>query len=238
MKILQEQHTTLRLSFLLVSIIFLTGCNKIIDWGKTTFEQTPIYSENFIKAAQPYIRSKPVYSQFSTVAMFDAIFLTDAMRMLYVDYHTKVSSLNAEQESLMRARMHNENKYFVSFYVVGYQKEHLYNTCRALFTGTNHKQGELFAGKDASWQVTMLVNGKEYIPESVRVVDLPMEYRECFGDRLSQFNTTYLVRFAVSDPQSHPIFQPLKKYQVSLRFTSALYRTELVWKNMLYSKKD
>lgn len=217
-------------------IFLLSGCNKIIDWGKSNFAQAPVYAQDFVKAAQTYLRSTLVYSQFTTVANFDAIFLTDQMRMLYIDYHKKCHGLSAEQESLMRTRMLNENKYFISFYVIAAQKEHLYNSRKALFTGTYQKQTDVLGSKYASWAISMIVDKKEYIPESIRIVDLPMEYRNFFGDRLSQFNSTYLVRFAVKDPQGDPIFESFKKYKVLLKFTSSDYQVDLIWKNMMYSK--
>lgn len=228
------RSTRLQFIGIVFGIFFLSGCNKIINWGQENFKQTPVYCENVIKAAQTFVRSSIVYSQFATVAMFDAIFLTDQARMLYVDYHKQTTAISLEQESLLRARMTNENKYFISFYVIGHQKEHLYNTSKDLFTGSYHKNSELLGGKDATWNVTMIVNGREYTPESVRVVDLPFEYREFFKGRFSQHSNTYLVRFSPVGADQKLILVPHKKHTVMLRFTSPLYKTELVWKNLVY----
>jgi hypothetical protein len=216
-------------------LIFLTGCNKIINWGQQNFEQAKVYSQKFISAGRAYVRSTIVYSQFTTVATFDAIFLTDEMRMIYVDYHKQCHGLSEEQESLMRQRMINENKYFISFYVIAAQKEHLYETDKSLFNGIYQKQTEILGSKDASWNASMIVGNKEYLPESIRVVELPMEYRNCFGHRVNQFSTTYLVRFAVANPQDRLILQPGKKHNVALKFTSPLYQVDLKWRHILYS---
>jgi hypothetical protein len=218
-------------------MLFLSGCNKIIDWGKTNFAQTKRYSQEFAKVAQTYLRSTFVYSQFTMAATFDAIFLTDQMRMLYVDYHKHFHGLTAEQEATMRQRLLNENKYFISFYVIGFQKEHLYDSGKALFTGVYQKYTDFLGSKDSNWNISMMVEDKQYFPESVRAVDLPMEYRNCFGIKLNQFNTTYLVRFAVQDPANRPIFEPFKKYNVALRITSPIFESDaMVWKSIVYTK--
>lgn len=170
-------------------------------------------------------------------ATFDAIFLTDQMRMLYVDFHKQFHGLTLEQESIMRQRLINENKYFVSFYVIGSQKEHLYDSGKALFTGVCQKYTEFLGTKDSSWNISLIVGDKKYYPESVRAIDLPMEYRACFGIKWNQFNNAYLVRFAVQDPTNRPIFEPFKKYNVTLKITSPLFESDaMVWKNIVYTK--
>ena len=224
---------------ILISIecIFLfSGCNKIIDWGKKNFAQTQPYANDFVRAAQPYLRSSIVYYEFTTEATFHAIFLTDQMRMIFVDYHKQCYGLNPEQELMTRKRMINENKYFVSFYVIGEQKEHIYDTGRSLFNGNYQKQTELLGSKDATWNVTMRVGNKEYAAESIRVVELPMEFRNFFGKNLDQFCSTYLVRFPIQDAHERLIFEPSKKYNVTLHFVSPIYQTDMTWKSIVYSK--
>ena len=235
MKILIARRL-LNLMMLFQCIFLLSGCNKIIDWGKSNFAQAHQYSQDFIRSAQSFIRSTIVYHQFTTVATFDAIFLTDQMRMLFVDYHRQCHGLTSEQELTMRKRLVNENKYFISFYVIGAQKEHIYETPKTLFTGSYQKQTELLGFKDAAWNVRMVVGNKEFIPESIRTVDLPVEFRSFFGNRFDQFSSTYLVRFAVHDADNQPIFQPSKKYNVMLKYTSSDYQVDMKWRNMVYTR--
>lgn len=231
-----QKKSIFSISITIISLLMISGCNKIINWGKQNFAQAPVYSEPFVREAQNYVKSALVYSQFSTVAMFDAIFLTDQMRMIYLDHHTKASSLTDQQKAIAKTRLLNENKYFISFYVIAYQKEHLYSSTKDLFTGSYQKQSDIFGNKDASWNISMIVNDRVYIPESVKIVDLPFEFREFFGRRLSQFHTTYLVRFAAQDQKGHTILEPLKKYKITLQFKSVMYESELIWRNMVYQK--
>ncbi len=234
---IRSVHQWFKIVFLFKIMFFLSGCNKLVEWGEQNFAQTKRYSQEFEKVAQSFLRSTFVYTQFTTAATFDAIFLTDQMRMLFVDYHKQFHGLTSEQESIMRQRLLNENKYFVSFYLIGFQKDHLYDSGKALFTGVYKKYPDFLGSKDAAWNVSMVVGNKTYIPESVRMVDLPMEYRNFFGVRLNQFNSTYLVRFAAQDAQGKQIFDPFKKYTVTLRIKSPIFDSNaMTWKNILYSK--
>lgn len=231
-----KAYKLLSVLFFFQCIVLLTGCNKIIDWGKANFKQAAKYGQDFVKRAKPYLRSTIVYKQFTTIARFDTLFLTDQVRTLYVDYHKVSHGLAAEQESVMRKRLMHENKLYVSFYVVASQKEHSYATNKALFTGSYQKESDILGSKDASFNVYMKVGSAQYYPESIKVVDLPLEYKNIFSDVLDQFSTVYLVRFAMQNSQGHAIFEPMKKYNVALKFTSAVYQVESVWNNLIYTR--
>ncbi len=234
---IRSVHQWLKIVILVQSIVFLSGCNKLIDWGQKNFEQTKRYSQEYEKAAQAFLRSTFVYTEFTMAATFDAIFLTDQMRMLYADYHKIFHDISEEQTALLKQRLINENKYFVSFYLIGNQKEHLYDSGKALFTGVYKKFPDFLGAKDSAWSVSMIVGNKTYVPESVRFVDLPMEYRNFFGMRLNQFNSTYLVRFAAQDKHGKQIFDPFKKYTVTLRIKSPIFDSDaMVWKGIVYSR--
>jgi len=216
----------------------LTGFTTIIDWGKENFKQAVCHGQDFIKTSQAYIRNVKVYSQFTIVATFDVMILTDEMRMLYVDYYKKDHAMSRDQEAILRQRQLNENRYFISMYVVGTQKEHTYLTNKSLFTGEYQKAPEMLKGGDAMWSVGMIVGGRQYAPESVRIVELPVEYRQCFGTDLSQFSTVYLVRFAAVDGQRNYIFSADRTpSSVVVRFSSPLYQADAVWKNLAYYLK-
>ena len=217
-------------------ILFTTGCNKIVEWGKENFKQAERYNEGIIKHMQPYLRSNIVYDQLSTIADFSALFLTDAARMLYVDYYTNRYTISKEKESIIRQRLLNENKYYISFYVLGSQSEKLYPSNKALFNGRYYKNQNLLGEKDSEWHVSLKINDKVYVAESVRVVELPIEYQHFFGTHYSQFKSIYLVKFDALDELDHEIITS-GQHVVILQFASARYKTELVWKDVVYSDK-
>jgi len=216
-------------------ILFATGC-KVIDWGKDNFKQTERYDKEFVKHIQPFLRTTFVYDQLATIADFDAMFLTDSARMLYVDYFKQKHVLSEEKESVMRQRLINENKYYISFYILGSQVENLYPANRSLFTGEYYKQQALLGEKDAEWQVRLKVDGQEYVPDSIRVVELPTEWQHFFGTRYSQFKSVYLVKFDAVDTYDREILAS-GKHTVGLQFISARYKANLEWKDIVYSDK-
>ena len=83
----------------------------------------------------------------------------------------------------------------------------------------------------------MIVGGRQYAPESIRVVDLPVEYRQFFGSDFSQFSTSYLVRIAAVDGKGNYIFSPDRKSSVVIRFSSPLYQADATWSHLQYYMK-
>jgi len=217
---------------LIQCILFISGCT-ILDWGKKNFKQAERYERDIVQKVAPYVKSTIVYQQLSTIATFDALFLTDKMRMMYVDYYTKRHLVSSEKESIMRQRLLNENKYYISFYVVGAQTENLYVSSHALFTGEYHKQASLLGEKDAEWQLYMKVDGKEYAPDSIRVVELPIEYQHFLASRYSQFKSVYLVKFDSVDQYDQEILSE-GMHDVSLTLVSPRYKAQLEWNNVEY----
>ena len=231
MKLLHNRFV-FQIFFYIQFILFSSGC-KIIDWGKKNFKQAHRYETNLTVKMDPFFRSTIVYQQLSTIANFDALFLTDKAQMLFVDYYKSRHLVSDEKESIMRQRLLNENKYYISFYVVGSQAENLYVSSHALFTGEYHKQQALLGEKEAEWQVYMKVNGKKFPPASIRSVEMPIEYQHFFGSRYSQFKSVYLVKFDAVDEHDKPILSDCCS-DVALFFTSPRYQAELHWKDIAY----
>ncbi len=217
--------------------IFLCGFTKIIEWGKENFKQASVYNQKFLTAVEPYLKSGIAYEQLTNVATFDALLLNDDVRMLYVDYFAVGHALSDDSISVMRERQKNENLYFISFYVLVEQKEHDYVDNKALFTGEYQKATEILHGKDPMWSTTMIVGGKQYAPESIKKVDLPVEYRQFFGRDYSQFKTIYLVRFSAMDRAGRLIIPQDRPSTIMLCFASARHQMYLSWPMVAYYNK-
>ena len=231
-------YSLIRMTVFIQCIFLVSGCNKIIDWGKQNFQQAAKHSQDLVEQVQPFFKTTIAYNQFATVAEFNVLFLTDQVRLLYVDYHKRYHGLTPEQESLMIQRVLNENKYFVSFYVVGSQPDNFYESNKSLFTGEYQKLGALLGDKDATWHMRLKIGNKQYLPESVKVAELPVEYRHFFGDRYSQFKSVYLVRFDARDAFGYPLFSSRTLHTFSLQFLSSFCKTEVEWQRCLYSKSN
>src|SRR5690606_26100571 len=101
---------------MLVGPVFLGGCTRIVDWGRSSFYQ----GENIIlsQAPESYIRSVVIYDQLRTVAIFDALWLSDVVRSAYTDAYALKRGKSWEQKQLFLRRQLEENNHFISFYVL------------------------------------------------------------------------------------------------------------------------
>ncbi len=62
----------------------LSGCGRVADWATQTFDQGKTI-DNALGFAKSYVKSVVVYDQFTTVGMFDALWLSDEVRTAYAN---------------------------------------------------------------------------------------------------------------------------------------------------------
>ncbi len=207
--------------------------NRIVAWVKENFKQAEKHEHTYVKRCKEFIRNLKVYNNLSVIATFDVMFLTDQARMLYVDYHAKIHGLTFDEIQTLYNRQINENKYFISAYVIAWHDEYVYVDSKALFTGEYQKNNNVLKGDDPLWNVSLLLGGRKYIPETIKVVEMPVEYQRFFGPCCNQFATTYLVRFAAKDKFNNYIFSDQKSSPV-MRFSSPVYKVDAIWKNIYF----
>lgn len=212
--------------------------NRILAWAQENFKQAEQHHHDYIKRSQEFIRNLKVYDQLSLKATFDVMFLTDDARKLFVDYHAKIQGMTFDDMQTLYQRQINENKYFISAYVVAWHDEYAYLNSKSLFTGEYHKNTSILKGDDPVWNVSLIVGGRRYLPETIKVVEMPVEYQRFFGPCCNQFATTYLVRFAAKDKFNNYIFTNQKCSPV-IRFSSPMYKVDAIWKNIrVYELKN
>lgn len=215
----------------LVAFFIFSGFNTIYEWGKENFKQAERHDEDFIKASKKFLKSVNVYNGLSVEAEFHTMLLTDEARLLYVDYYAKNRGFGLEQVKVLKQRQINENRNFISVYVVAWKREKEYPNSKALFTGEGLKTGNILKGEDALWNVSLIVGGKRYQPETVRLVDMPLEYQMFFGQHINLFSTVYLVRFAAKNSEGAYIF-PQEKSSAVIDFNSPRYRVQTIYKGI------
>lgn len=212
--------------------------NRIVAWATENFKQAEQHDHDYVKRGKKFIRNLKVYNNLSIIATFDVMLLTDEARMLFVDYHGKIQGLSFDEIQTLYNRQINENKYFVSAYVIAWHNEFTYETSKSLFTGEYHKNSSILKGDDALWNVSLILGGRRYLPETIKVVEMPVEYQKLFGSCCNQFATTYLVRFAAKDKYNNYIFTDQKVSPI-LRFSSPTYKVDAIWKNInVYASKN
>jgi len=212
--------------------------NRILAWGKETFKQAQKHEHDYINRSQEFIRNLKVLDNLSLKATFDVMLLTDQARKLFVDYHGKNQGLTFDEIQTLYNRQINENKYFISVYVIAWHDEYNFLTSKSLFTGSYQKNTNILKGDDALWNVSLIVGGKRYLPETIKIVEMPVEYQRFFGAACNQFSTTYLVRFAAKDKFGNYIFTDQKSSPI-IRFSSPTYKVDGIWKNInVYESKN
>jgi len=90
MKVLMKND--LIYSALIGALILLPSCTRIMNWGMQTFAQAPLLKAHIDKAQQ-YIRSVSLYDQLTTRARFDALWLSDDVRINYVNLFDSISCI-------------------------------------------------------------------------------------------------------------------------------------------------
>lgn len=204
------KHVRINVLIMVSCIVLLPGCGRVIDWGKNTFYQGDIVPIDASKA-QKNIRSIAVYDQFTTRAIFDALLLSDEVRMVYTDMYARKSGKNEDQYKAFLRRQLEENKHYISFYVLSLYEKPL---------------GE----STSEWNIFLQVDTRsgDLVPVEVRSVEIPAEYRLLFGKKFNRFKVAYSVKFATKDAEDAAIITDDTR-AISLIFRALDKEVKLTW---------
>lgn len=172
-----------RIVFLVMILCLLSGCGRLIDWSKCLFYQG-VQFDNNQSVAKDYLRSGSIYDQLSTAAIFDALWLSDAVRTEYAHLYSFRRGKDENHMNIFLQRQLEENNHFIMFYVLSLYEIHLteYN---------------------ARWSLFLQVNGHILEPIEIKAVELPQEYKYFFGRRFTRFKAAYVVKFNAHDKITH-----------------------------------
>ena len=192
----------------LMIICCLPGCGKLVDWGKDTFHQGK-QLESDREVAQQYIQTVIVYDQFTTRAKFDAMWLSDDVRTSYADLHALKYGRSQEQKKKFLRRQLEENKHFISFYVLSLYEVPL-------------------GDENSLWSVFLRIGEKHYTPIEIKTVDLSTEYVHLFGKHFNRFKVAYSLKFDAKDIEDMPLIMQ-DTQQIALYFRSVEKEVSLAW---------
>jgi len=191
-----------------IMLCALSGCGKVVDWGIEVFDQGKDV-ERPAKAGKSYVRSMTVYDQWTTVGMFDALWLSDEARTAYVDEYALRRAKNQEFKNTLLRRQLEENRHFITFYVLSPYEFPL---------------GE----SQSDWQLFLKVDGHIYHPIELKTVELEVEYKGMFGRKFTRFKESYIVRFDAKNVEDEFILKPHTK-SMELCFRSPIKEISLIW---------
>lgn len=163
----------------------IPGCVKDYEYLKTEFPQGDVQAlpKDLV---QNSLRTTAVYDQFTTLAHFDVLWLSDAVRTVEVsmlaNYKGKNKNIEARSGMLRAALERNKDK--ISFYVLA------------------DVQSEFHAGLDDAtpmWHMVLIApSGMRLSPILIKEVELGPEYNAFFTENILHYRTAYLVEFSAT----------------------------------------
>lgn len=195
----------------MVSLFFLPSCIKYHKLVESETHQGKDLTDNRA-IAHRYVRSITIYDQFETKARFDALWLSDEVRMAYVERYCQRRGKSDEEADAILARQLEENKHSVSFYVLADIRE---------------KRNEMLSEKEPIWTMYLDCDGRRASPENIKEIELEPEYQFFFGYRMESFKTAYLVKFPMRVVGTDVLWQ--EGAVVQLYFSSPTKTSSVRW---------
>ena len=197
---------------LLVVLLFgiLPGCGKVVDWAKDNFDQGREFkNEDMISTIRDQIKSATVYDLFSVAGQFNALWLSDKVRDLYVNLFSLKHRKNESQKNVFLRRQLEENNHFISFYVLSLHDISL-------------------GDQDSDWSLFLTVGDAIFTPQEIKIIDLAPIYKDIFGKKYNKFKDAYIVYFNAKDLENQFIVTP-EIETISLKFRSVNKEVVLTW---------
>ncbi|MFH1831574.1 MAG: hypothetical protein ABH827_02110 [bacterium] len=202
--------------FLGLSVLFLTSCVPYYKLAKTEFPQGVDHKDSR-DVTRNYVRTGKAFDQFTTQAIFDALWLSNDTRMAYIKAYSKRRGKEpAKQEALLKRQL-EENKHWISFYVL--------SDIRDITHTALHEP-------NSYWTMYLEVECNKKVitlePMSIKEIEVEPEFQEFFGkSRFNLFKNSYLVRFPVQDIDGKVYFAEGSK--LTLVFSSPGKDIRLEW---------
>lgn len=206
----EDMKLVLKIRLLCISVLvmLLPNCGRIIDWGERTFIQAPSLQAS-IAQAQKYIRSITMYDQLYTCARFDALWLSDDVRVNYTDLYVLKFGKTEEQKKAFLRRQFEENNHFITFYVLSLYEHPLGNP-------------------NSEWTVFLQIDDKNYAPIEIKSIELSPEYMYIFGKKYNRFKVPYSIKFDAKDINDQYLITPETK-KIILHCRSLNVEVTFVW---------
>jgi len=186
----------------------LSGCGRLVDWGKRTLHQGDNLAVD-TTSPHAYVRSIILYDQFATIAMFDAIWLSDAVRTAYTDIYALKYGKDEEQKKVFLRRQFAENRHFITFFVL--------STTLAPISEEN-----------SEWTLFLQIGDETFAPQEIKKIALDPEYKAFFGKHFNRFKLAYRVTFDANDSEEVPLLRE-DTPEMTLYFRSVYKEARLCW---------
>jgi hypothetical protein len=197
-----------------VALAMISGCVPYHKVGKTEFPQGK--TQKIDPAVACYnLRSVKIYDQFKTLAGFDALWLSEKTRSVYVDLYSSRRGKDAESREALLKRQLEENKLWHEFYVLADVRDSF---------------NPMMSEKNANWTIFLQSDsGQPVAPILVKEVQLEPEIQVLFGCNFNWFKTAYLIKFPSKDLSGKPYLKSNGNFKMV--FSTVDKRGEVEWNN-------
>ena len=194
--------------FVTFCLIFLSGCTRIANWAQCNFYQG---QQAVIDTAtvRSYIQSLTLYDQFTTVAQFDVLWLSDAVRTEFVQTHAHSLGKTQEQTDMLLQRQIDENNHFITFFVL---------------TPYDMVLGQ----PNAEWMLFLEIQQTTFVPIEIKTIELSPIYQFYLGKKYNRFKNVYQVKFDARNAQDAPIITAETEH-IALHFRSTQKEGMVCW---------
>jgi hypothetical protein len=160
-----------------------------------------VYNTTQREVVKDYIRSLRMYDEFTTLGIFDVMWLSDEVRTVYAQVYTTMLGKDEESQKTFLRRQLKANEHYISFYVL--------STHYVMLTA-----------KPTLWAVYLEIDGKKYLPFEIKSVELPVEYTTFFGSLLTKHKHPYEIRFDRKDVNGVDLLVPGKAHTMTMYFSN------------------
>ena len=200
--------------FYLLLLLVLPSCIKYYEMSNDEFPQAIEKKDDYTELIQENLKSVRAYEQFETKATFDALWMSDEMKVAFENVYCNKRGKDENTKDALIRRQLEESKHWITFYVL---------------TDVRGKNNTSMTEKDSLWSMYLQVGDKKISPISIKEVELEPEIQFFFGSRFSSFKSPYLVKFPATDMAGQ--FYLKDASGMSLFFSSPLLETKLTWSN-------
>ncbi len=183
--------------FLLVVVGVTPSCIKYHEMVKSEFPQGQDAAD-VREITQTYVRSATVYDQFTTLAVFDALWLSPEVMATYADMYGKRRGKN---DAACKAMLSQEDTKIGSLNAAEFTSFYVLADLRVKTHKGLHEKGSF-------WTLALEnATGKRVEAALIKNVELDPEYQMMFGYRFNLFKEIYLVKFP-AHVEGKPVFAP------------------------------
>lgn len=193
---------------LTIFLLGLSGCGRLIDWGQDVFHQGS-EQKQFSDSPRNHIRSVTAYDEFTTLGMFDVMWLSGNVRTAYANALSLKHGKGQERHLSFLRRQLAESEHFISFYLLV-------------------PYGLSVTHPDPEWSLLLKINEELFMPAEIKPTELSSEYKAFFGRKFNRFKSVYLVRFDARDAEDKLLLNDTV-LQFSLVIRSVKKEVVLTW---------